>query len=209
MTISKTWILGIAAVVILLGFFIGYELLQEHDARLKAESVQAAQAQVIKTNQDAINKAQSDQIQTANDLKAQIAAISNQRTIIVTPQQAASVANTLPNLPQQVTVQQVPATPTAPATSQIVIPAADIPAFQKYKLDCDESSAKLFACGKDKVDLQAELDSTQNQFKASEINAASWEATAKGGTLWHRIKHDAIIIGVTGITAYGVGRLQK
>ena len=209
MTIPKTWLLVVATVAVLLIGLGGYEFLQEHDARLKAESVQAAQAQVIKTNQDAINKAQSDQVQTANDLKAQIAAISNQRTIIVTPQQAATVANTLPNLPQQVTVQQIPATPTAPATSQITIPAADIPAFQRYKLDCDESNTKLFACGKDKVDLQTELASTQNQFKAAEIDAASWEATAKGGSLWHRIKHDAIIIGITGITAYGVGRLQK
>jgi len=145
-TISRAWAIGIGVVLGLAIVLGGYEWLQEHDARLKAESVQTAQQQVIATAQKSIEQAKADEEQTASSLKAQLSSIASQRTIVVTPAQAAAVANTLPNLPAQVQVQQVPATPTAPATQQIVIPQADIPAFQAYKLDCDESSAKLSAC---------------------------------------------------------------
>jgi hypothetical protein len=215
MTISKQWILSAAAIVLFLLSLGGYELLQEHDARLKAESTQAAQARVIKVSQDAIDKARADQLQTANDLKTQIAAITAQRAIIVTPQQATAIANTLPNLPQQVVVQQVPAKPATPtepaqvATQQIVIPQADIPAFQKYKLDCDESNAELTACNLNLHTAGIIQQGTAAQLKAMTVERDTWEVTAKGGTFWHRLKHDVVVIGVTAAVAYGAGRLQK
>jgi len=42
----------------------GYEWLQEHDARLKAESTQSAQDQVIAPRQKSIEQAKADQAQT-------------------------------------------------------------------------------------------------------------------------------------------------
>ena len=209
MTISRAWAIGIGVVLGLAIVLGGYEWLQEHDARLKAESVQSAQQQVIATVQKSIDQAKADQAQTASDLKTQLAAIASQRTIVVTPQQAAAVANTLPNLPAQVQVQQVPATPTAPATQQIVIPQADIPAFQAYKLDCDASSAKLTACSLNAASAAVIQQGTTNQLAAVTKERDTWEATAKGGTFWQRFKHDAIQIGVTAGVAYAAGRLSK
>ena len=215
MTISKLWILSVTAVGLFLLILGGYEILQEHDAQLKAESTQAAQAQVIKVSQDAIDKARADQLQTANDLKTQIAAITAQRATVVTPQRAVAVANTLPNLPQQVVVQQIPAKPatsTEPAQAaaqQIVIPQADIPAFQKYKLDCDESNASLTACTLNLSAAGIVQQGTASQLKAMTVERDTWKATAKGGTFWRRLKHDVVVIGVTAVVAYGAGRLQK
>ena len=209
MTISRAWAIGIGVVLGLAIVLGGYEWLQEHDARLKAESVQSAQQQVIATVQKSIDQAKADQAQTASDLKTQLAAIASQRTIVVTPQQAAAVANTLPNLPAQVQVQQVPATPTAPATQQIVIPQADIPAFQAYKLDCDASSAKLTACSLNAASAAVIQQGTASQLAAVTKERDTWEATAKGGTFWQRFKHDAIQIGVTAGVAYAAGRLSK
>ena len=209
MTISRAWAIGIGVVLGLAIVLGGYEWLQEHDARLKAESVQSAQQQVIATVQKSIDQAKADQAQTASDLKTQLAAIASQRTIVVTPQQAAAVANTLPNLPAQVQVQQVPATPTAPATQQIVIPQADIPAFQAYKLDCDASSAKLTACSLNAASAAVIQQATTNQLAAVTKERDTWEATAKGGTFWQRFRHDAIQIGVTAGVAYAAGRLSK
>ena len=209
MTISRAWAIGIGVVLGLAIVLGGYEWLQEHDARLKAESVQSAQQQVIATVQKSIDQAKADQAQTASDLKTQLAAIASQRTIVVTPQQAAAVANTLPNLPAQVQVQQVPATPTAPATQQIVIPQADIPAFQAYKLDCDASSAKLTACSLNAASAAVIQQGTASQLAAMTKERDTWEATAKGGTFWQRFKHDAIQIGVTAGVAYAAGRLSK
>ena len=209
MTIPRAWAIGIGVVLALAMVLGGYELLQEHDARLKAESVQSAQAQVIATAQKSIDQAKADQAQTASDLKAQLAAISAQRTIVVTPQQAAAVANSLPNLPEQVQVQQVPATATAPASQQVVIPQADIPAFQAYKLNCDESGAKLTACTLNAASAAVIQQSTASQLAAVTKERDTWEATAKGGTFWQRFKHDAIVITVTAGAAYAAGRLSK
>lgn len=209
MTISRAWAIGIGAVLALAIVLGGYELLQEHDARLKAESVQTAQQQVIATAQKSIDQAKADQAQAASDLKSQLAAIAAQRTIVVTPQQAAATANTLPNLPAQVQVQQVPATATAPASQQIVIPQADIPAFQAYKLNCDESSAKLTACTLNAASAAVIQQGTASQLAAMTKERDTWEATAKGGTFWQRFKHDAIQIGVTAGVAYAAGRLSK
>jgi len=208
-TISRAWAIGIGVVLGLAIVLGGYEWLQEHDARLKAESVQTAQAQVIATAQKSIDQAKADQAQTASDLKSQLTAIASQRTIVVTPAQAAAVANTLPNLPAQVQVQQIPATPTAPATQQIVIPQADIPAFQAYKLDCDESSAKLNACTLNAASAAVIQQGTADQLAAVTKERDTWEATAKGGTFWQRVRHDAIVIAVTAGTAYVAGRLTK
>ena len=209
MTISRAWAIGIGVVLGLAIVLGGYEWLQEHDARLKAESVQTAQAQVIATAQKSIDQAKADQAQTASDLKSQLTAIASQRTIVVTPAQAAAVANTLPNLPAQVQVQQIPATPTAPASQQIVIPQADIPAFQAYKLDCDESSAKLTACSLNAASAAVIQQGTASQLAAVTKERDTWEATAKGGTFWQRFRHDAIQIGVTAGVAYAAGRLSK
>lgn len=208
---TREKVISIAAVLVLLiAAFIGYELVQEHDARIKAESVESAQKQIIDTNAKSIQAAKQDQEKTASDLKAQLAAIGAQRTIIVTPQQAAQALPTIvPNLPQPVQLQTVPATPTAPATQNLIIPQADIPAFQAYKLNYDESNARLLACTNDKDDLQTQLTATAAQFHAEELSAASWEATAKGGTFWHRVKHDAMVIGITAGTAYLAGRYGK
>ena len=209
MTISRAWAIGIGVVLALAIVLGGYEWLQEHDARLKAESVQSAQTQVIATAQKSIDQAKADQAQTASDLKSQLTAIANQRTIVVTPAQAAAVANTLPNLPAQVQVQQIPATPTAPATQQIVIPQADIPAFQAYKLDCDESSAKLTACSLNAASAAVIQQGTADQLAAVTKERDTWEATAKGGTFWQRFKHDAIQIGISAGVGYAAGRLTK
>jgi hypothetical protein len=208
-TISRAWAIGIGVVLALTIVLGGYELLQEHDARLKAESVQTAQAQVIATAQKSIDQAKADQAKTDSDQKAQLAAIAAQRTIVVTPQQAAAVANTLPNLPAQVQVQQVPATAITPASQQIMIPQADIPAFQAYKLDCDENSAKLTACSLNAASAAVIQQGIASQLAAVTKERDSWEATAKGGTFWQRFKHDAIVITVTAGAAYAAGRLTK
>ena len=210
MTISKAWIIGIAIVFALAFALGGYELLQEHDARLKAEGVQTAQEQIIKVNQSTIDQAKADKAKTDNDLKSQLAAIAGQRTIIVTPQQAAAaMPSIIPNLPQPVEVQQVPATATAPARQDLVIPQADIPAFQAYKLNCDESNARLTACALNAASASVIQKSTDSDLTAMTVERDSWKATANGGTFWHRFKHDAVVIGVTAGVAYGAGRLQK
>ncbi len=209
MTIPKVWAVVIGVVLALAAALSGYELLQEHDARLKAEGVQATQEQVIKANQATIDKVKNDQAQTAADLNQQLAAIAAERKVVPTPQQfVVDVSKLMPNLPQPVQVQPVAATPTAAATENIIIPKADIPAFQAYKLACDESSARLMACTKDAIGKDAIQEATASDLKAMTKDRDSWKATAKGGTFWQRFRHDAIVITVTAASAYAAGRIQ-
>jgi hypothetical protein len=209
-TLSKTAGYVIGAILFLSLALGSYEWLQERDARVRAEATQTAQDQVIKTSQAAITQAKADQAQTAANLQAQLAAIANQRTIVVTPQQAvAAIPAIVPNLPQPVTVQTTPATATAPATQQIVVPQADIPAFQAYKLNCDESNARLLACSKDAIDFKAELAATENKYEAEQITAASWEASAEGGTWIHRTLTAAKWIAIGAGVGYASGKLAK
>jgi len=197
MTSTQKGIVAVIAVTVIV--LAARFWLQEHDGRLKAEATQAAQQQVIDASQKIIDKAKADQAQTASDLKAQLAAIANQRTVIVTPQQAAAaIPSFVPNLPQPVQVQTVPATATSPATEALIIPQADIPAFQKYKLDCDESSARLLACNKDAVNFQAELSAGQDQFKAMTKERDQWRTAAKGGSLLHRLGRKAKCLAISG-----------
>ena len=215
MTIPKFWLVSISIVVLILAALGGYEALQAHDAVLRSEGVQAVQEQKAKADQAVKDQAKADEAKIETAMNAAIASIDKQRTIIVTPQQAAAVANTLPNLPQQVVVQQVPAVPataTAPAqaaTSQIVIPAADIPAFQKYKLDCDESNARLTACTLTAAKSDIIQKATADQLKAMTVERDTWKTTAKGGTwikrTWNVVKFAAPIAG----GAYLAGRLSK
>ena len=215
-TLTTPWVIGIAVVLAAAVGLGGYEWLQEHDARLKSESVQVAQQQVIATAQKTIDQSKAEQVKINADLAAQLAAIAAERKTVPTPQQVViDVSKLLPNLPAPVAVQQVaatPATPTAPAqaaTQQIVIPQADIPAFQAYKLNCDESSARLLACTTNAQAVSEQLAATQSQYKAEEVRAASWEATAKGGTWWHRTLTAAKWIGIGGATGYLAGRFGK
>lgn len=200
MTIPKSWLIGAAVVIVLVLSFCGYEALQAHDAQLKADNksealkpaLEAAQ-KIADQAQKTIESAQRDKAQTDSDLKEQLAEIKRQRAVPVTPQQAASFANTLPNLPQPIQVQNVPATATTPATQNLVVPQADIPALQDYKFNCDETGKRLDACNREAgsnaiIQLQTEvkLSSKTDELKAMTKDRDNWKVTAKSGTFWQR-----------------------
>ena len=166
-------------------------------AQAKTDAVQAVLEQsktIFDTAQKAITQANVDKEQIQKDYNARIAQIERERQTVMSPQQfAAGVSALLPNLPQSVQVQNVPATATSPATQQIIIPQVDIPAFQTYKAVCDETSAKLTKCTQDANENSVILDKTKVQLATRTDDLAvmtkdrdDWRNTAKGGTFWHR-----------------------
>ena len=207
---KQIWIgIGVVAGLLIL-IFVGYEWLQEHDARLKAESVQTAQTQVIQTAQIQITEAKAAEAKAASDLQTQLAEIAMERKTVPTPQQVVvDVSKLLPSLPQPVQVQNVPATATAPATQQLVVPAADIPDFQNYKLDCDTKSAQLNACSLMAAEKQTEVNSGAAELKAMTAERDEWKTAAKGGTLLHRVFSAGKWIVIGGVIGYIAGRVVK
>lgn len=201
------WIIGAVALVAIV--LAGRAWMQEHDARLQAEARSTLDKQKADDAQAIISAATSAKAQADANLKATLASIAQQRTVVVTPQQAAAVANTLPAMPKPVEARDVPATATAPASQEIVIPAVDIPAFQKFKLDCDANAATLNACQLNQAQDKIIADESATKLKAMTDDRDSWKVTAKGGTFWHRLKHDAVQIGISAAVGYAAGRLQK
>jgi hypothetical protein len=205
-------ILAIAAAV-----FTGREWLREHDARARAESTAAAESQIIATAQKQIDAAQADAKQTAAQLTQQLAAIEAQKQRPVTaPQFVVDLSKVIPNLPQAATVIQQPAqaqivngkTETAPPQQAVEIPAADLPALQTYKLNCDATGLKLDACTKTSADLQEQLAGSRDQLAAETKIAKSWESAAKGGSIWSRLTHGAKCLAISGAAAYAGSRVD-
>ena len=187
MTPAHKWTaIGCAFLVLLLSA-AAYQIHKQDKAVAAAQAASEARADQVKADQKVVDEAVAHQTQTADLLKTALETIDKERKISVTPQQAAQIANTLPNLPTPVQVQQVPATATAPATQQIIIPQEDIPAFQAYKLNCDESNARLLACNKDSVDFKAELEATQQQYNLMTADRNNWKSVATGGTFWQKV----------------------
>ena len=192
---------GIAAFVILgLMAFGGYELSQEHDARLKAETSAAQQ-------QKSIDAAKADAARAADQLQATLKTLEAEKAKPATPQQIViDASKIIPNLPQPITIEQIPQSPglaesnlpNAPAAQQIVIPPADYQAIHDAMIGCQENAAKLTACDTTNGALKKELAETQ-------LQRDDYKTALKGGTFWHRVKSDAIKIGIAGTIGYLAG----
>ncbi len=176
---GKARILAVAVPLILLaGFllFAGYGWLQEHDARLKAQTQTAQQQQQI----DAIKQQQAAAQQ---QLTAKLTSIEKQKQQPATAAQLVSEARGLmPSLPQPLQVKSAtanPALPDAPSAQTVVIPEADFKSIRDAELTCEEDTAKLAAC-------QTESAASQQQLKLTAQQRDEWKMAAKGGSLWHR-----------------------
>lgn len=209
-----------AALLVLVIVFLaiaGRAWLQERDARTKAEATQAAQQQVITAAQSKIDSAAADQKQTAAWLQQQLAALQAQKQQPPTPPQfVVDMQKAIPNLPQapQVVtpapVQQTVngKTETVQPPAAVEIPAADLPALQAYKLNCDATGLKLDACTKTGADLQVQLAGTETQLGAMTKERDSWKTAAKGGSIWSRVGRNLKCLAISGGAAYAGSRID-
>lgn len=208
-------VLAIGAVVLLIALiWAGRTWLEEHEARVKAESVQAAQQQVIDQAQKSIDAAKADAAKTAADLQTKLAAIEAERAQPVSATSIAAEINAmLPrNAPPAIVVQQpAPAdgSKQGPNTNKqdsaaVEIPSADLEDLQAFKLTCDANSAKLQACEQTASDQAAELTAATAQLGAVTKERDAFKTAAKGGSFFTRLKKDAKCLGITlGASAAG------
>jgi cytoskeletal protein RodZ len=181
MTISKWW-MGLVGVVLLVFVVVGaLSWLQEHDARLKAETQSAAA-------QKTVDQAKADAQTVQQTLAARVADLEKQRQQPVTaPQVVLDMSKVIPNLPQPATVVQPPPTTQTvngkteevPSAPVVQIPQTDFTALQNYRVTCDETTARLQACTLTAADSDLAM-------KAMTADRDNWKAVAKGGTWWHR-----------------------
>jgi uncharacterized protein HemX len=172
-------VLAIAIPAVLLAAFLvfaGYGWLQEHDARLKAETKTGQQ-------QNQIDGLKQQQEETQNALNQKLAVLEKARRSPATATQLVSDSSTLlPGLPVPLQVQTAPndpALPGAPPAQTVVIPEADFETIRDAQISCAENSAKLGAC-------QTLGDESKQQLKLTEQQRDEWKTAAKGGSIWHR-----------------------
>jgi hypothetical protein len=164
---------GSALLLILLAA-AGHGWLQEHDARLKAESKSSQQ-------QKQIDGVKEQETKTQQELVTKVAGIERERSRPATAAQVVSDTNALiPDLPQPLRVQQEPSTlPNGPAAQSVLVPEADFKAIRDAQLTCEEDGARLTACQSQQADAKQELALTAAQ-------RDEWKTAAKGGSFWHR-----------------------
>ncbi len=164
--------------VLLAGFlvFVGYGWMQEHDARLKAETQTGAQQKQI----DGLKQQQTD---AQNSLNKQLAGLEKSRQAPATATQLVSDASSLlPNLPvplQVQTAQKSPSLPDAPGAQTVIIPEADFKSIRDAQVTCEENTAKLATC-------QTLGEESKQQLQLTEQQRDEWKTAAKGGSIWHR-----------------------
>jgi hypothetical protein len=206
MTIPETWHAPLEVALAILALLAGYMLLQEHDARLRADAASAVQER-------AIDQAEKDAQGAQANLVAQLKALEIEKAAPATPQQIiVDGSKLMPALPQPITIQTAPSQPVSGPASrqagapdapdappqQIVIPAADFKAIQAAEIGCQETGAKLTACTQTAADTAVEL-------KATAAQRDEWKSAAKGGTWLHRTVTAAKWIGIGAAVGYGMG----
>jgi hypothetical protein len=188
-----------AALVLGLLALAGYELVQEHDARVKAEATVAA-------TQKTFDEAQQDAKTVQQNLAARLASLEQQKQIPATaPQIVVDASKLFPNLPAPLQVVTPPPTQQTvngktvetPSAPVVQVPAVDFQALQAGAIACQEDQARLTACTLTSADTQKELTDT-----ATERDA--YKVALKGGTFWQRMKHDGKVIGFTALVAGGL-----
>lgn len=163
-----------AALLLILLVVAGHGWLQEHDARLKAESMSSQQ-------QKQIDGFKQQETKTQQMLVTKVAGIERERSRPATAAQLVSDANTLiPELPRALAIEDAPPTlPNGPAVQSILVPEPDFKSIRDAQLTCEENGARLTACQSMQEDARQQLVLTEGQ-------RDEWKTAAKGGSVWHR-----------------------
>jgi hypothetical protein len=176
-------------------FLVGLEELRKHDANLQAAAKVEADKDASAKIDSSLKARDAQYTEQISALEAKYKALSSMST-----QQVAARAQQYLSLPQPIVIK-------GPNTESVVdgtalIPQVDIKPIATAILDGEQ-------CKLDRAKCQADLTDWQGKEKLQEDQTAQWKTAAKGGSVWERAKHDALIIGITGGFAYIAGRAHK
>jgi hypothetical protein len=215
------WIAVLAAVVAL----GGYEWVQEHDARLKAEASAAAQQKSIDAaksdsaakdqqikDRDAVSARQQDLIaRQADAIKSTAQAVAEIQKF-----QAAAGAAKPGNAAAQpfgpvtvaqrsdLTPEQQAKLPDAPSYS--VFTQAQSIQLAQAQLACSAAQVALGTCQKDLIDANGKLADAQIALKQTVAQRDEYHTALKGGTWLHRTVTAAKWIVIGGAVGYAAAR---
>jgi FtsZ-binding cell division protein ZapB len=177
---------GLIVVVLLV---IGaHEWIAEREARIKAEAVVTAQAQVQQQVAQQITALQKQMADQDAAYQAQVKTLAGKFANAVTPAQLAQLSSQLMGL--RVPVQVLTPTPTAdnPHPSPVAeIPQVDFPQAKAYIQDCEQCKLDRTKLTADAATRQQEAVLAQKQIDSLKTENSALQVAVKGGTVWQRV----------------------
>jgi len=213
MAFLKYWREIVIAILLAGAAFAGYEWLQAHDARIVAQTTIAQQAQLITQDKRQADALIAEQKQRDAATAAQIAAMQSQVAQIKTAEQIIKWLPAQVATPQPVKIEIPEATAANPTpAAQATISQADLPALRDYVESCKECDVNLHSAQQAIALRDARLKLAGEQLSAAETQRDAALSALKGGSFWHRLKHDAktILIGAAAgaIAVCGTGHCK-
>lgn len=187
-----------AAIAALLFAFYGFHTwLAEHDARVRADAaVAAAQKQFDETGQQ-ISALKSEDAARQAAADKQLAAIRAESAKATTPQQIAKWMPAQLALPAPISIAAPPAEPGQPTPSAIAtIPEEDLAPLKDLIVQAKTCAVELPAAQQGLTSCQQQQKLAATQLADVEKQRDAYKLELKGGTFWHRVKHDAKVIGI-------------
>lgn len=186
----------LAGIVFLaLAFLYAKEWLSKHDALIQAQTQ-------IQSDQQASQKIDAALKQRDEQYQKDIQAIQDAMRKLPSAS-SAQIAENAPkhiDLPAPIIISD--ANTTKPSIGSAIVPAEDIKPLAQAVLDGEKCKLDLAKCTGD-------LGDWQRKYELADDEGKKWQQAAKGGSVWQRVKHDAVIIGITAGAAYVAGRLHQ
>lgn len=206
-------ILTVACILLLIGAaFFGYQWLQEHDAKIRAEAQskadEAANAKLVEQQ-----KVFADQLsQIRKDTDEKIANNNKQFSQAQSPQQFAALIAQIMGLKQTPIIVNPQPTAENPHPAP-VIELPDTPQAKLYFQECEECKINLANAAKTATISDANLKVEQEKLKNMTDDRDNWKNTANGGTWKKRAvkRGEAFLIdiGIAAAIYCGTGNCKK
>jgi len=172
--------------------------IEQHDLRVKAEAtVEKQQATIDDAQKQRDDQAAADRDRDAKTAAA-IADLQKKAAAAVTPQQIAKwIPAQLGDLPLPISIAVPPATVGNPTPAAVAtIPEQDLAPLRDLVEKSQACSIALPAAQQDLASCKTQLQEAGEQLSAAEKQRDAYKQALKGGTFWHRVKHDAEVAGI-------------
>jgi hypothetical protein len=189
--------------------------IEQHDLRVKAEAtVEKQQARIDDAQKQRDDQAAADRDRDAKTAAA-IADLQKKAAAAVTPQQIAKwIPAQLGDLPLPISIAVPPATAGNPTPAAVAtIPEQDLAPLRNMVEEMQTCSIALPAAQQDLASCKTQLTEAGAQLSAAEKQRDAYKQALKGGTFWHRVKHDGKVLAIGGAIAAaaicGTGHCSK
>jgi hypothetical protein len=210
---AKVYLAAGIAILLLSGWFFVIWL-QAHDDKLKAQATVEAQQEAFDKAVDEIKSLREADTKRDALTAATIAQLTQAAAAQKTPEQIVRwIPQQAPGLPQPITVNIPPSTPSNPTPNAVAsIPQADLPKLRDTIESCQLNAVRVTACAADLASRESQLKIAGEQLSVVEKERDAYQTALKGGTFFTRVKRAGKWIvfggGLTIVAVCGTGHCK-